>query len=142
MQVSTIEQISRSRAGFLLLSGVAFAAWQLTEFHQVQELLGGSAFSLIGSMALTLLILAVVALLVPIFSSPKISTEDELTRQNRRRVFTWGYCLLISATVIALFIASNTTLSAVDLLRAILIVGLSLPLIAFAFFERETHDDE
>ena len=140
--MSTIEQISKNRAGFLFLSGVAFAAWQLTEFDQVQKLLGGGAFSIVGSMALTLLIVAVVALLAPILSRPKVSTEDELTRRNRRRVFTWGYCLLIGASVVALFVASNTTVPAVDLLRAILIVGLSLPLIAFAFFERATHDDE
>lgn len=140
--MSTIEQISRSRPGFLLLAGVAFAAWQLTEFDQVQDLIGESAFSIVGSMALTLLILAVVALLAPIFSRPKIPTEDELTRQNRRRVLTWGYCLSIGATVLALFLASNTTISAEALLRAILIVGLSFPLIAFALFERAMHDGE
>lgn len=138
----TIEQISKGRAGFLLLSGVAFAAWQLTEFNQVQEKFAGSAFPMVGSMALTLLIVAVVALLAPIFAKPRMSTEDELTRQNRRKVFTWGYCLMISTTVIALFIASNTTLPAEDLIRAILITGLSLPLIGFALLERATFDDE
>lgn len=140
--MSTIEQISRGRAGFLILCGIAFATWQLTEFNQFQEVLSGSVFAVIGSMALSLLIVAVVALLAPIFARPKIPTEDELTRQNRRRVFTWGYCLMIGTTVLALFVASNTAVAAEDLLRAILIAGLSLPLIGFAFLERATHDDE
>ncbi|TMM46699.1 hypothetical protein [Qipengyuania marisflavi] len=140
--MSTINQISRGRAGFLLLLGIAFAAWQLTEFHHVQEKLSGSAFSMIGPMALTLLTLAVVALLTPIFARPRMSTEDELTRQNRRRAFTWGYCLMIGANLIALFVASNTTVPAHDLLRAMLIVGLSLPIIGFALMERAVPDDE
>lgn len=140
--MSPIEQISRGRSGFLVLAGVAFAAWQLTEFDQVQKIFLGSALSMIGPMALTLLIVAVVALLAPIFSRPVMSTEDELTRQNRRRAFTWGCCLVIGATVIALFVASNTILRTEDVLRAILIIGLPIPLIAFAIFERAAFDDE
>ena len=140
--MSSIEQISRGRPGFLLLAGIAFAIWQLTEFQMIERRIAESALAWIGSMALTLLIVTVVALLAPIFLRPKVATEDELTRQNRRRVFTWGYCLIIGSTLIALFIASNTTMAAEDLLRAILIAGLSLPLIGFAFIERAMLDDQ
>ena len=139
--MSTIEQISRGRSAFLLLAGVAFATWQLTEFNDVAGAMGESKLPLIGSMALTLFIVAVVAILAPIFSRPKLATEDELTRQNRHRVFTWGYCLTIGATVIALFVASNMSVSTEDLLRAVLIVGLSVPLIGFALMERACLDD-
>ena len=134
--MSTVDQISRGRVGFLLLNGVAFALWQITEIERVEELLTASVVSILGALAVVLWTVTLAALLAPAFSRPKATIEDELTRQNRRTAFTWGYWVVVSSTILALFVASNTAMPADDLLRMVLIAGVSAPIIRFAFMEQ------
>lgn len=134
--MSTVDQISKGRVGFLLLNGVAFALWQLAEIERVEALLTVSIASILGGSAVVLWTVTLVALLAPAFSSPKATIEDEMTRQNRRTAFTWGYWVVISGAILALFVASNTAMPADDLLRMVLIAGVSAPIIRFAFMER------
>lgn len=133
--MSTVDQISKGRVGFLLLNGLAFAAWQATELGQVQEALDGHILSIANGSALALWTLTLVALLVPFCVRPRIEAEDELTRENRHKAFAWGYWVVIASAVIALFIASNMTVPADDLLRLVMIVGVSAPILRFAIME-------
>lgn len=140
--MTTVDQISRQRTGFLLLNGIAFAAWQTTEIRHLEEVLSGGAISILGRSAVILWVCTLVALFVPVVSRQKIIFEDELTRQNRLVAFGWGYWVVIASGVIALFVASNTTVEATDLLRLILIVGVAAPIIRFATMERSASDGE
>lgn len=140
--MTTVDQISRQRTGFLLLNGIAFAAWQTTEIRHLEEVLSGGAISILGRSAVILWVCTLVALFVPVVSRQKIIFEDELTRQNRLVAFGWGYWVVIASAVIALFVASNTTVEATDLLRLILIVGVAAPIIRFATMERSASDGE
>jgi hypothetical protein len=140
--MATVDQISRGRVGFLLLNGIAFAVWQITEMRQFEGVWAGSIISILGSSAVILWTVTLAALFAPVFVRKRPIIEDELTRQNRRRAFGWGYWLVIASAVLALFVASNTTVAAQDLLRMVLIVGVSAPIIRFAFMERSAPDGE
>lgn len=140
--MSTVDQISRGRVGFLLLNGVAFAVWQITEIGRVEEMLAGSVHSILGTSAVILWTVTSAALLAPAFTRQKMTVEDELTRQNRRTAFSWGYWMVISLATLALFVASNTTVPADDLLRLVLIAGVSVPLVIFAVMERSNRHEE
>jgi hypothetical protein len=140
--MATVDQISRGRVGFLLLNGIAFAVWQITEMRQFEGVWAGSIISILGSSAFILWTVTLAALFAPVFVRKRPIIEDELTRQNRRRAFGWGYWLVIASAVLALFVASNTTVAAQDLLRMVLIVGVSAPIIRFAFMERSAPDGE
>lgn len=140
--MSTIERISRGRGSFLLLNGISFAVWQVTEIMLVEEALAESARSFISASAVTVWTVTLVALLAPAFTRHKTMFEDELTHQNRRTAFSWGYWIVVASAILALFVASNTTAPADDLLRAVLIVGVSAPLIRFAIMERSEYDGE
>lgn len=140
--MATLDQISRGRVGFLLLNGIAFAVWQITEMRQFEGVWAGSIISILGSSAVILWTVTLAALFAPVFVRKRPIIEDELTRQNRRRAFGWGYWLVIASAVLALFVASNTTVPAQDLLRMVLIVGVSAPIIRFAFMERSAPDGE
>lgn len=141
-RMSTVDQISRGRVGFLLLNGIAFAVWQLTEIGRVEEALSGSTFSVLGASAVILWTVTLAALFAPAFARQKTTIEDELTRQNRRTAFSWGYWIVIGGVVLALFVTSNTTTPADDLFRMVLIVGVSAPIIRFALMERSAADGE
>ncbi len=140
--MSTVDQISRGRVGFLLLNGIAFAVWQITEIGRVEEVLSGSTLSILSASAVILWTVTLAALFAPAFTRQKTTIEDELTRQNRRTAFSWGYWIVIGGAILALFVASNTTTPADDLLRIVLIVGVSAPIIRFAVMERSAPDGE
>jgi hypothetical protein len=140
--MSMVDQISRGRVGFLLLNGIAFAVWQMTEIGQVKEMLTGSVASALGTGAVALWIFTMAALFAPAFTRNRVTYEDELTRQNRRTAFSWGYWVAIAVTVLALFVASNTAASAEDLLRLVLIASVTVPIIRFAVMERSAPDGE
>lgn len=140
--MSTVDQISRGRVGFLLLNGVAFAVWQITEIQRVRELLTDSMLSILGASAVVLWTVTLAALFTPAFSRRKSTIEDELTRQNRQTAFSWGYWVVISGAVLALFLASNTAAPADDLIRLVLIAGVSAPIIRFALMERSAPHGE
>lgn len=140
--MATLDQISRGRVGFLLLNGIAFAVWQITEMRQFEGVWAGSIISILGSSAVILWTVTLAALFAPVFVRKRPIIEDELTRQNRRRAFGWGYWLVIASAALALFVASNTTVPAQDLLRMVLIVGVSAPIIRFALMERSAPDGE
>ena len=128
--------------GFLLLNGIAFAVWQITEMKRFEGAWAGSTLSILGASALILWTVTLAALFSPVFTRNRTNIEDELTRQNRRTAFGWGYWLVIASAVLALFVASNTTVPAEDLLRMVLIVGVSAPIIRFALMERSAPDGE
>jgi len=140
--MSTVDQISRGRVGFLLLNGVAFAVWQFTEIERVGELFGEGVTPMLGTSAVALWTITLAALFAPAFARQKSTIEDELTRQNRRAAFSWGYWVVISGAILALFVASNIAVPADDLLRLVLIAGVSAPIIRFAVMERSAPDGE
>ena len=140
--MSAIDQISRGRVGLLVLNGLSFAVWQVSEIGQVREVMAAGSVLMLGSAALVLWTVTLVALLAPTFMREHRIVEDELTRQNRRAAFTWGYWFVLAGAVAALFIASNMTVPAADLLRVVLIPGVTVPIIRFAMMERSASDGE
>ncbi|NTZ42203.1 hypothetical protein G7A66_03660 [Altererythrobacter sp. SALINAS58] len=116
--------------------------WQMMEIQLVQDALVESIHSFLSASAVTLWTVTLVALLAPAFTRERTTVEDELTRRNRRTAFNWGYWIFIVCAILALFAASNTTAPADDLLRAVLIVGVSAPVIRFAVMERALPDGE
>ena len=140
--MSAIDQISRGRVGLLVLNGLSFAVWQVSEIGQVREVMAAGSVLMLGSAALVLWTVTLVALLAPTFMREHRIVEDELTRQNRRAAFTWGYWFVLAGAVAALFIASNMTVPAADLLRVVLILGVTVPIIRFAMMERSASDGE
>lgn len=140
--MSTVDQISRGRVGFLLLNGLAFAVWQTTELGRVEAMLADRGLSILGSSAVVLWTVTLAALFAPVLARQRTAIEDELTRLNRRKAFSWGYWLVICSAVLALFAASNSTVPAADLLRMVLIVGVAAPIIGFAVMERSAPDGD
>ena len=140
--MSAIDQISRGRVGLLVLNGLSFAVWQVSEIGQVREVMAAGSVLMLGSAALVLWTVTLVALLAPTFMREHRIVEDELTRQNRRAAFTWGYWFALAGAVAALFVASNMTVPAADLLRVVLILGVTVPIIRFAMMERSASDGE
>ena len=140
--MSTVDQISRGRVGFLILNGLAFAAWQATEIGRVREAFDGPMLSIVNGSALALWTFTLVAVLVPFFTRPKIEVEDELTRQNRHKAFIWGYWVTIASAIIALFVASNLAVPPDDLLRLVLVIGVAAPILRFAIMEGSMADGE
>lgn len=139
--MSAIDKLTSWRAGLMLVSGVAFALWQATEFGQVRAL-DNPLLRGLAAGAVTLWICATAALLLPMFSRHLSSLEDELSRHNRLAALGLGYWVMLLGTAGALVLASRTAIPAIDLVRLMLIAGVAAPLIRFGLMERAAPDEE
>lgn len=63
--MATVDQISKGRVGFLLLNGIAFAVWQITEMRLFEGVWAGSAISILRSSAVILWTVTLAALFAP-----------------------------------------------------------------------------
>lgn len=134
--MSDIEHHEKRRIGLLLLSAAAFAVWQATELTALRPQFADGAAGLVAPVAIILWIISLVALVRrPAQARLRAQMEDELTRHNRLVAFNTGYWAAMICAAVGLVLASRTGLPAVDIVRAILVVGVAAPLIRFALLE-------
>jgi hypothetical protein len=142
--MSRLEVLSKQRPVLLLLSALAFAAWQGTELgfmhSEISDETGLARF--IAPVAITVWICTSVGLLAPFIGRRKLASEDEMTRYNRLTAFNWGYGIAMIAVGAALILASRTDWPAIDIVRLILIAGVVAPMLRFALMELRSSDGE
>ena len=134
--MSDIEHHEKRRIGLLLVSAAAFAAWQATELSVLRPQFSAGPAGLVAPVAIILWIITLVALIRrPAEARLRAQLEDELTRHNRLAAFNTGYWAAMVCVAVGLMVAGRTDIPAVDIVRAILVVGVAAPLVRFALLE-------
>lgn len=148
-----VSKLIRQRDRVLTLAAVSFVFWQGAQLAQniVQE--GGwelGPFSLVVQLVLLAGALgwAGASFLFLLYASRVQRTrtqsviQDELFCHNQRIAIRFGFMALIAATSLLLAADLLIDFSATVALRALLIVGITAPLVTFLILGRDNLEDE
>ncbi|HEV7344269.1 MAG TPA: hypothetical protein VGN60_01365 [Devosia sp.] len=135
--MNTVERHSRRRSTLLILNALALIAWQATEISLIHRYFEEGYLALLPPTLIILWFITLLALLLkPAERIFRQQLEDELTQHNRRSAMIAGYWSVMMSTGLALVAAGTVQVEAIDIARANLIVGASVPMLVFAFLER------
>lgn len=132
------ERLSRRRSWLLLVNGIAFAIWHLADMKTVKHAFFDGVAPIFVAVPVTVWLVTLVALFRLGRNKPlPAAMEDELTQLNRRNAFATGYwvTILLCAALMVLVTLLKLPDVASDLLRLVLLVGVSTPIILFALSE-------
>lgn len=148
-----VSKLIRQRDRVLTLAAVSFVFWQGAQLAQniVQE--GGwelGPFNLVVQLVLLAGALgwAGASLLFLLYASRVQRTrtqsviQDELFCHNQRIAIRFGFMALIAATSLLLAADLLIDFSATVALRALLIIGITAPLVTFLILGRDNLEDE
>ncbi|WP_300378121.1 hypothetical protein [Henriciella sp.] len=136
------EKLSERRRWLLVLLGLSFLVWQLTDLEITESvqtawrgpvLATGLVASLIWISALILLLLNFRKRAMTSISHEIL--EDELVRANRRSAFAVGYGMMMLAAAVCFIVTRYADLTAKDAVNIILVAGIVMPMFAFAWLE-------
>lgn len=132
----SIETYSRRRVLLLLLNAIAFCVWQVTQLSPVADAFRTAPLAYVAPVSILVWFGTLLGLVVkPAARRMRDQLEDELTQHNRRTAFTWAYWAVMLATAAGLVLASQRAVPAIDIVRAILMIGVATPLVRFALME-------
>lgn len=138
------EELANRRRRLMLWNGISFAIWQTGMLGGA--LAQGSAipFFIAASLAGALIwIVSLIALLARrADSAVHKALDDELTQHNRHLAMRWGYWSMLLTAAAALGVSMFFDISATDAARMLLIVGVTTPIVRFAWLERVDASDE
>lgn len=70
-----------------------------------------------------------------------MALNDELTLQNRSKAFIFGYALMLSIVWLLIPVADFWQFKLIFAIRAIVTLGITLPIVYFAYLERQNFDE-
>ncbi len=140
--LTTETRLRRARSNVLFVYGVLFAVWQISDllcgifppahFLRLLAVVAGLLWS--ASLVRTLWLQRAISK----DKAVERAVQDELVQHHRSRSFVWGYWAMLATLGIALFaIGAGVRLSLDIAVRVPLVLGVTVPLLAFAIQERE-----
>ena len=145
--MANIERIAMRRRFGLMLCASAFLVWQVPMMDFSEALAAGddiikTIISLAGFAVWIVTLLMLVGPWRPFKQDAKVEAalNDELTRANRAKAFIAGYVVMLVAAA-GLFALTHFEphfegVGGMDAAHIILVLGVAIPLYAFAFLER------
>jgi len=144
-----VERLIRRRRRLLLVSVIAFLAWQggnlMTISHMAERITQGHG-RLVDLVTVSGAAIWVVSLLFLLATGGRQSRgatgdvrdalDDELTQENRRRAFLAGYWALMLAIAALQALSLYTPISALEVLPTLIVVGVSVPILRFVILDR------
>ncbi|PCI71659.1 MAG: hypothetical protein COB38_05400 [Gammaproteobacteria bacterium] len=70
-----------------------------------------------------------------------MALNDELTLQNRSKAFIFGYALMLSIVWLLIPVADFWQFKLIFAIRAIVTLGITLPIVYFAYLERQNFEE-
>lgn len=141
--MANIERIAMRRRFGLMLCASAFLVWQVPMMDFSEQLAAGddmmkTIISLAGFAVWIVTLLMLVGPWRPFKRDAKVEAalNDELTRANRAKAFIAGYVVMLVASAGLFALSHFEGVGGMDAAHIILVLGVAIPLYAFAFLER------
>jgi len=148
-----ISRLQRKRNMVLLLAGASFLVWQgatlgidladATSWSEPVGLFGLQIALIIGAIAWAGAMLLLVSYQRAVQWAGACSVlQDELFLQNRARATMYGFAGMIAGAALLLAAATFIEFSAVIAIRALLIIGVFIPLVVLAGLGHESENED
>lgn len=138
-----LERIAARRNRLLVLNAFGFIVWQVASFGpHLANLWSAPAVIALGLVGFGVWAWTLVLLLRRI-PDPHVRAvlDDELSRHHWQRSMQAGYWSMLMTAAVGLAITSLVPVAAVHALRAMVALGVAVPLLRFARLERAGGDD-
>lgn len=136
--MNTLERITRWRTVALVIYGVSFATWQLSQLESLRPHLSAPISALLVPLAIIAFIASTGYILWQGHHHGQQSNGDELTQLHRARSLSAGYLCTIIFISIALVASSYLDFPPADMLRALLVMAVLVPVFTFLHMERRS----
>lgn len=142
--VDQVERMQRRRTRIMTAQGLLFLIWQASYFSSRPDL--GEPLRRVTQVQLGAYIFWAAALLLLLSTgggwwrsrAVREMANDEVTRDHRRSAYVWGYWSVILGSLALYVAALFEPLSVMDVIHALLSVGIVLPIMRFVFLERRS----
>jgi hypothetical protein len=136
--MSSADLLAVRRRRRLVVNAIAFAVWQACLYGP--QIVGQALAPVLIATGLLAFAAWMGSLLLLLRRNADWRTsrmlDDELTRQNAWRSFQFGYWVLLFSAACALSVAMFVTVPAAPVLRVLVIVGVTSPILRFVVLER------